>query len=118
MKAVHFRDLLIWQRSMKLTGHIYALTATLPRSETFGLSQQMRRAAVSVPSNIAEGHGRVTGKTFAQFLRQARGSQNELETQTELCIELGLVGAVDCTEILKEIDEVSRMITAFGMTLC
>lgn len=84
MKERHFRDLKVWQRSMALACGVYGITAHFPQAEKFGLTQQMRRAAVSVPSNIAEGRGRRTNKSFALFLSQARGSLNELETQLEL----------------------------------
>jgi len=117
MKAVHFRKLLIWQRSMELVGKVYRLSAVLPRSESFGLVNQMRRAAVSVPSNISEGHGRGSNRSFALFLRQARGSLNELETQVELCVQLGFAKAGQCSEILREVDEIGRMLTAFESAL-
>jgi four helix bundle protein len=81
MKTRCFRDLQVWQRSMDLARNVYALTNSFPGSETFGLTSQFRRAAVSVPSNIAEGRGRLTDKSFAVFLAQARGSLYELETQ-------------------------------------
>ena len=76
-----YRDLVVWQKSMELTEEIYRLVKTLPREETYGLSDQMRRAAVSVPSNIAEGHGRNSEKEFIRFLCMAKGSVFELETQ-------------------------------------
>jgi four helix bundle protein len=117
MKAVHFRKLLIWQRSMELVVRVYRLTAVLPRSESFGLIDQMRRAAVSVPSNISEGHGRGSKKSFGLFLRQARGSLNELETQVELCVQLAFAKIDQCSEILREIDEIGRMPTAFESAL-
>jgi four helix bundle protein len=117
MKSVHFRDLLVWQRSMVLARNVYRLTESLPRSENFGLIDQMRRAAISVPSNIAEGHGRESDKNFAQFLRQARGSLNELETQLELCVQLGFAKTGDCSATLREIDELERMLKAFTATL-
>jgi len=117
MKFTHFRDLQVWQRSMTLARNIYGLTAPFPSSETFGLVQQMRRAAVSVPSNIAEGHGRPTSKSFALFLSQARGSLNELETQLELSIQLGFAKTAQCSAVLQEIDELARMLHALQATL-
>jgi four helix bundle protein len=77
----------------------------------------MRRAAVSVPSNIAEGHGRGSDKSFALFLRQARGSLNELETQMELARQLHISREVDYSSVLQEIDEIERMLTAFVSSL-
>ncbi|WP_332874225.1 four helix bundle protein [Bowmanella yangjiangensis] len=82
-------DLLLWQHSMELVEHIYALTHTFPRSEQFGLISQMRRAAVSVPSNIAEGAARESNSEFKHFLVIARGSLSELETQLMLADKLG-----------------------------
>ena len=117
MKVKHFRDLQVWQRSMGLARNIYSLTAGFPRSEKFGLTDQMRRAAVSVPSNIAEGHGRLSDKSFAVFLSQARGSLNELETQLELSTQLGFAQPAQCCAALQEIEELARMLNAFLPTL-
>ena len=117
MKVKHFRDLQVWQRSMGLARNIYSLTAGFPRSERFGLTDQMRRAAVSVPSNIAEGHGRLSDKSFAVFLSQARGSLNELETQLELSTQLGFAQPAQCFAALQEIEELARMLNAFLPTL-
>ncbi len=89
MENRHFRDLQVWQQSMALARNVYALTEAFPKREVFGLTSQIRRAAVSIPSNIAEGRGRTTEKSFALFLSQARGSLYELETQMELAGELG-----------------------------
>jgi four helix bundle protein len=85
-----FRDLQVWQRSMELTVLIYKLTATFPREEVYGLTSQLRRCAVSVPSNIAEGQGRLNTREFKQFLGIARGSNCELQTQLEIARRLGL----------------------------
>jgi four helix bundle protein len=117
MKVKHFRDLQVWQRSMALARSVYSLTVSFPKSETFGLTQQMRRAAVSVPSNIAEGRGRLTDKSFALFLSQARGSLNELETQLELSMQLGFAKGTQCSATLREIDEIARMLNALQRTL-
>jgi four helix bundle protein len=106
----HFRDLLVWQKSMQLAKGIYEQTAVLPKSEVFGLQGQMRRAAVSIPSNIAEGHGRLSDHLFRVFLAQARGSLCELETQIQLCEDLGFMQA-GCTQELREsCNEVGRML--------
>ena len=85
-----FRDLRVWQKSMDLTVTIYRLTGTFPREEVFGLSSQLRRSAVSIPSNIAEGQGRLNTREFRQFLGVARGSTCELQTQLEIARRLGL----------------------------
>jgi four helix bundle protein len=84
-------DLIAWQESMKLARLTYEVTATFPKSEQYGLVSQMRRAAVSVPSNIAEGAARSGRKEFAQFLGVAKGSLSELETQLLLATDLGFV---------------------------
>jgi four helix bundle protein len=117
MKAKHFRDLQVWQRSMSLARSVYGLTAVLPQSEVFGLTQQMRRAAVSVPSKIAEGHGRLSDKSFALFLSQARGSLNELETQLELSIQMGFIQTAECSTTLQEIGELARMLNSLLTTV-
>jgi four helix bundle protein len=90
--------LLAWQESMALAKLIYALTATFPREELYGLASQMRRAAVSVPSNIAEGAARLGQKEFLHFLNIARGSLSELDTQLLLARELGYAGDFGAAE--------------------
>ena len=97
---------------MDLARSVYGLTAVFPPSEIFGLTQQMRRAAVSVPSNIAEGHGRLTDKSFALFLSQARGSLNELETQLELSIQMGFIQAAQCSRARRDIRELAMMLNS------
>ena len=86
-----FRDLVMWQRSMQLTVAIYRLTKDFPRDELYGLTSQIRRAAVSLPRNIAEGHGRLNSCEFKQFLGVARGSNAELQTHLEIAraLEMG-----------------------------
>ena len=88
-----YRDLVAWQRARELVRETYLLTAAFPVGERFGLVSQMNRAAVSIPSNIAEGYGRATTQDYLHFLRIARGSAYELETQLVLAQDLGL-----CTE--------------------
>jgi four helix bundle protein len=84
-----FRDLQVWQRAIQLSVAIYSLTKDFPREELYGLSSQIRRSAVSVPSNIAEGHGRLNTGEYRQFLGIARGSNFELQTQLEIARALG-----------------------------
>ena len=86
--AQSFRDLQVWQKSMNLTLEVYRLTKPFPREEMFGLTSQLRRCAVSIPSNIAEGHGRMNPREFRHFLLIARGSNSELQTQLEISNEL------------------------------
>jgi four helix bundle protein len=84
-----FRDLLVWQKSMELTTAIYRITQSFPREEMFGLTSQLRRSAISIPSSIAEGQGRLNTREFRQFLGVARGSNCELQTQLEIARRLG-----------------------------
>ena len=88
VKTQSHRDLRVWQKSMSLVVAVYRLTRTFPRDELFGLTSQMRRSAVSIPSNIAEGHGRLNRREFNQFLRISRGSMSELQTQLEIAAAL------------------------------
>ena len=84
-----YRDLIVWQKAMGLARQAYVLSQGLPKHETFGLLTQIRRATGSVPSNIAEGHGRLTDLQFRHFLGNARGSLYEMQTQIELAGDLG-----------------------------
>src|SRR5438045_422491 len=86
-----YRDLVAWQKSMTLAKPIYRATARMPKGEQFGLTQQIRRAVVSIPSNIAEGFGRQSRPDLLKFLRIARGSLNETATQLELAVELRML---------------------------
>jgi four helix bundle protein len=88
MEIKSFRDLEVWQLSMKLVERTYALSETFPAAERFGLTSQVRRAAVSIPSNVAEGHGR-SSRSYRYHLGVARGSEAELQTQIELAVRLG-----------------------------
>lgn len=85
------KDLTVWQEAMKLAKEVYQLTSNFPKEEVYGLTSQMRRAAVSVPSNIAEGAARSSSREFTQFLYIALGSLSELETQWLLAKELGMI---------------------------
>ena len=108
-----FRDLQVWQRSMQLTVAVYRMTKDFQREEIYGLTSQIRRSAVSVPSNIAEGQGRLSPTEFRQFLGIARGSICELQTQMELAraLEFGKPKLIDEAEALSH--EVGKMIYAF-----
>jgi four helix bundle protein len=85
-----FRDMVVWQRGMQLAASVYRSTQAFPREELYGLTSQMRRAAVSIPSNIAEGHGRLNKAEFRQFLGIARGSNFELQTQIDIAKSLSM----------------------------
>ena len=104
------RDLEVWQKSMQFVTDLYRETEAFPRHELYGLTNQLRRAAVSVPSNIAEGSGRNSKKEFHQFLNLARGSLLELETQVEIARNLGYLSEERCTKLLKKTNEIGRML--------
>mgnify|MGYP001363477556 FL=1 len=93
MTITSYRDLKVWQMSVDLAEAVYSLTQDFPKTEVYGLTAQMRRAAVSVPANIAEGHGRETTGAFIQFLRVAQGSLKELETHAIIAQRLDFMSA-------------------------
>jgi len=102
-----FRDLIAWQKAMDLARSVYRATEKMPQSERFGLTNQMRRAAVSVPSNIAEGHGRQSRPDYLKHLRIARGSLGELATQLELAWTMELISPdAGLLELVEENDRV------------
>lgn len=104
-----FKELVVWQKSMELVKDIYQLTGDLPKEEIYGLTSQMRRAAISIPSNIAEGKKRKTRNDFIQFLRIADGSAAELETQLLLVKDLYMLTKID--HALGLVGEVQKMLT-------
>jgi len=108
-----FTDLKVWQRSHAITLDLYRLTATFPDAERFGLTSQIRRAATSVPSNIAEGSKRTTRKDYARFLNVAEGSAAELEYLMILAKDLGLIAPNRSDKLCEEIQEIARMLFAF-----
>ncbi|HEY6448136.1 MAG TPA: four helix bundle protein [Acidobacteriaceae bacterium] len=110
MRVRQFRDLQVWQKAMALARDIYLVSQTFPRAEQFGLTSQMRRAAVSVPSNIAEGQGQLSDKGFILFLSHARGSLYELETQAELAESLAFMTRTDLDRISSQCREVGKML--------
>jgi four helix bundle protein len=104
-----FRDLMVWQKALTLAEHVYLASEKLPKSEAFGLTFQMRRAAVSIPSNIAEGKA-ISGRAYLKHLRIALGSEAELQTQIELAVRLKMLGQSDGESLLTEASEVGRML--------
>jgi four helix bundle protein len=106
----HYRDLLVWQKAMELAKRVYSVTDAFPKSEIFGLQSQMRRAAVSVPSNIAEGHGRLNDGHFRQFLASARGSLFELQTQMEIGGARKLIELKEGRDLMEASEEIARML--------
>lgn len=107
-----YRDLLVWQKGMALAKQVYVLTKSFPVDERFGMVAQMRRAAVSVPSNIAEGQARHGKKEFVQFLSHAQGSLAELDTQLQLAVEVGVVEDLNTKASTSLVGELQRMISS------
>lgn len=105
-----FRDLTVWQKSFKLVALIYRITKQFPASEIYGLTSQMRRAAIAIPSNVAEGQSRGHRTEYIQFLMIAKGSASELETQLLLAKELGFINNADFDEAFNLLIEVEKML--------
>ena len=112
-----FKDLRVWQDAMKFAVDIYRATARFPRHETYGLSQQLRRAAVSVPSNIAEGKGHRSDREFANFLLHARGSLLEAQTQVMIAKELEYVSSEEGKRLLSVSDAIARSLNSLINTM-
>ena len=109
MPVTNFRELVAWQKAMDLVVEVYRLTRRFPTDELYGLASQLRRAAVSVPSNIAEGQGRGIGNEFGRFLRIALGSLQETQTQLLISERLRYVSRDELTPVLALTDEVARV---------
>ena len=109
----NFKELKVWQKGIELVAIVYKITSSFPEEEKYGLSAQMRRAAVSIPSNIAEGHLRKTAKDFRQFLSIARGSCAELETQIIIAHKLGFIHDNNFNILFPKIEELSKMLSSF-----
>jgi len=107
-----YKDLRVWQQAVKLASNVYRTTFEFPRHEIYGLSQQMHRAAVSVPSNIAEGKGRRSSLEFAHFLHNARGSLLELQTQILIAEDLQYLSSGKARDLVLESDSVARNLNA------
>jgi four helix bundle protein len=112
-----YRDLIAWQKAMDLVVAVYQATEPFPQREMFGLTNQSRRAAVSIPSNIAEGQGRGSTKDYVHFLRIARGSLQELETQLILAERLGYLAEPLLQSLLSQSCEVSRIVAGLIRSL-
>lgn len=112
-----FRDLMVWQRSMDLVERIYEISAAFPRDERFGLTAQIRRAAVSVPSNIGEGSRRKKRKAFLNHLDIALGSQAEVEVQLEIAQRLRLLKMADYKQTQIAVEEIGRMLNGLIVSL-
>lgn len=108
-----FRDLLIWQKSMTLVTNCYSASSIFPKEEQFGLTSQIRRCSVSIPSNISEGFGRGTNKDYHRFLIMSLGSLYEFQTQIEIALNLKYVTKENFNKLYEDSRELERMLTAF-----
>jgi four helix bundle protein len=112
MEAKGYEQLNVWQKAMDLTVEIYGITKHFPKEELYGITNQMRRAAVSIPSNIAEGHSRNSQKEFLNFLSIAKGSNAELFTQLLICERVGYISSSNIKPIKQLSQEIARMLTS------
>jgi four helix bundle protein len=112
-----YRDLVVWRKAISLVTEIYRCTQLFPRQETYGLISQLRRAAVSVPSNIAEGHARLTTGEYRQFLGHALGSLVEIETQLVISENLKYLVPAETNELMMRTDEIGKMLNAMLRSL-
>ena len=112
-----FKELLIWKKSRSFCSEIYLATSLFPVDEKFGLTNQLRRSAVSIPSNIAEGSSRNSNKDFARFLEIAIGSAYEMETQLLIACDLGFLQNDSMNSLICQLQEIIKMISKFRSTL-
>ncbi|MGB8993085.1 MAG: four helix bundle protein [Desulfobaccales bacterium] len=117
LKSRSFRDLDVWKLSIEFVKNIYKITNKFPKSELFGLASQLRRAAISIPSNIAEGQGRNSSKEFKQFLGIAQGSLAEIETQLIIANEINYLVGEELSPLLIDLDVIRKMIKALSNSL-
>jgi four helix bundle protein len=117
MDVKSYKDLLVWQKAMDMTSLVYRVTAELPGDERFGLVSQARRAAVSVPANLAEGHRRSSTRDYLRFVSIAAGSLAELETLIELATRLYSIQSTSLEELVSSAEEVGRMLRGLQQRL-
>jgi four helix bundle protein len=117
MSIRSYQDLRVWQEAMSLAERVYQLTRQFPKDELFGLTAQMRRAAVSIPANIAEGYGRESKGAYQQFLRVAQGSVKELETHALIAQRVEILAEADATSLLSMTEVVGKMLRALIRSL-
>lgn len=117
MPVKDYRELEIWQRGRAIAKAAYLLTRTFPKEELYGMTSQIRRAATSIPANIAEGWGRHYPAEFIQFLRTANGSRTELETHLTVCADVGLCTEADTQSLLEETAILGRQLLALERSL-
>lgn len=117
MIDMSFKKLQVWQKGISLVKDIYTLTRSFPKEELYGIVSQMRRSAISIPSNITEGSQRTSDKDFRNFLLIAKGSLAELHTHIIIAEQLAYIPTNDTAEIITKIEEVDRMLRAFCLKL-
>lgn len=117
MSVSSYKQLVVWQKAIELVLEIYRATQDFPKEEMYGLTSQLRRAAVSVPSNIAEGQGRFSTGEFKQFLGHTKGSLFELQTQTVIAQKLGYLEDKSAAKLVESSDEVGRMLSGLLSSL-
>ena len=108
-----YKDLLIWQKGIEIVDEVYKMTKLFPSEENFSLTSQVKRCSVSIPSNIAEGWGRESEQSFLNFLRIARGSLYELETQVEIAFRQGYIDSHQQKKVVQLLTEESKMLSSF-----
>jgi four helix bundle protein len=117
MASQNYKDLIVWQKAMDLVEAVYTVTKTFPKEEIYGLTSQLRRAAVSIPSNIAEGQGRRSSGEFAHFLSIAHGSLREVETQTLIAERLEYISKQSSMDLMALTSEVGRLLNGLSNSL-
>lgn len=113
----NFKKLLVWQKGISLVKDIYRVSKDFPKDELYGLTSQMRRCSISIPSNIAEGSGQGTDKSFSHFLDISQGSSFELETQLIIAFELGYLSESDFNRLNSDLDEIQKMIAGLQKSI-
>lgn len=113
-----YRELRVWQKGIEFAAALYEVTEGFPKAEQFGLRSQMRRAAVSVPSNVAEGHQRDSTPEYIRFCRVAMGSTGEIDTQLEIAKRLGFLKDEQYSKLDEQLDDIRRMLTGLINSLC
>ena len=117
MEIKSYRDLIVWQKAMELVTEVYAITKEFPKEELYALTSQIRRSAVSVPSNIAEGYGRNSTQDYTRFLQIACGSLYELQTQLEISVNLKYMEEEKSEDIFITVNEIERMLNSMTKKL-
>ncbi len=117
MDVKSYSDLIVWQKSMILVTDVYLCTRLFPKEEIYGLTSQLKRAVVSIPSNIAEGHGRDSTKEYIHFLSIAYGSLMEVETQLQIAVNLKFIEQSEANKLIRATTEIGRMINGLARSL-